>query len=122
MNQKAIYRCSRISLALIFLYHGIVPKLIFKSEQEVLMNNTFMPFLEKNMALMSSGIMETIYGFALLIFFHKAKLVYPAIFFTFFATIAILIQIPSLMTHAFNPFSTNLAVCALAYICLLSKK
>lgn len=116
---------SRYSLALIFFYHGLVPKLLFKSEQEVLMNNTFMPFMEKDFALISSGIAEVLYAFLLVIFASNKKLLYPAMAFSTLATIAIIIQLPQLMTHAFNPFSINLAVFSLALInlkCLNEEK
>jgi hypothetical protein len=120
MSDPAIQKVSRYSLAAIFFYHGLVPKLLFKSEQEVLMNNAFMPFMEKNFALISSGVAEIIYAIALVAFASNKKLLYPAMAFSVLATIAIIVQLPQLMTHAFNPFSINLAVFSLALINLKS--
>jgi hypothetical protein len=120
MTDQSTQKISRYSLAAIFFYHGLVPKLLFKSEQEVLMNNAFLPFMEKDFALISSGIAEIIYALALVIFATNKKLLYPAMAFSILATIAIIIQLPQLMTHAFNPFSINLAVFSLALINLKS--
>lgn len=89
------------------------------------MNNTFMPFMEKDFALISSGIAEVLYAFLLVIFASNKKLLYPAMAFSTLATIAIIVQLPQLMTHAFNPFSINLAVFSLALInlkCLNEEK
>ena len=104
-----IKHISRLTLAVIWLYHGIVPKLIFRSEQEVLMNSVFMPFLEQEVALISTGILEIIYGILLLVCMNSKRLLYPAIGFSMVSTLAIFIELPELFTHAFNPFSINLA-------------
>lgn len=115
-----IHYISRLSLALIWFYHGLVPKILFKSDQEILMNNQFMPFLEKNFALISTGVLEIIYSIILVVCFHSKKVLYPSIVFSTFATIALLYKLPHLFTHAFNPFSINLAVCALSLISYIS--
>ena len=111
-----IEKISRLSLALIWLYHGLVPKILFKSEQEILMNSTFLPFLGEDFTLIASGILELIYAALLLVFFRSTKLLLPSIVFGVLATIAILIMIPELLQNAFNPFTTNLAVLALSVI------
>lgn len=111
---------SRLSLILIWIYHGLVPKIIFKHEQEVLMNSIFFPFLPKEFTLWFSGIMELIYAGLLILFFRSAVMLYPSLLFSVFATLAIWIKIPELFEHAFNPFSTNLAVFALSLINLIA--
>jgi len=113
-------KISRYSLAIIFFYHGLVPKILYKSEQEVSMNNAFLPFLEKNFALISSGIAEVVYALCLVIFQKNKYLLFPAMGFSVLATIAIFVKLPELMTHAFNPFSINLAVFSFALINLKS--
>lgn len=111
-----IDKISRISLILIWIYHGLVPKIIFKNEQEILMNNAFLPFLDKEFILWASGVMELIYAGLLMVFFRSVLLLYPAMLFSVLATIAILIKTPELFENAFNPFSTNLSVFALSVI------
>jgi hypothetical protein len=113
---EKIYFISRYSLVAIFFYHGLVPKLLFKNHQEVLMNNTMMPFVAENTALLVSGWMEIFLAILLLIFFKNLLLNYIAMTFVFLVSIAILIFLPILYTNAFNPFSLNLAVIALAMI------
>ena len=108
----------RITLAIIFLYHGLVPKLLFKSEQEVLMNDTFMPFIEKNTALIGSGIAEIIYAVLILILWRSKTIFYPALLFSAAVTVALIIKLPELFIHAFNPFTLNLSVFILAVLAI----
>ena len=118
MNSK-IYAISRWSLAAIFFYHGLVPKLLFKHEQEVLMNGTMLPFVPEQTALLVSGWMEVALAISFLVLYRNLWLNYAAIFFLISVTIGIGVMLPELMAYAFNPFSLNLAVVALAWINIL---
>ena len=115
-----IKKISRVALSLIWIYHGIIPKIIFRNDQEVLMNNVFIPFIQQNLALTFTGIVEVIYGLALIVFIKSQMILYPSIFFSIAATIAILCKLPELFTNAFNPFSINIAVCALSIINIIA--
>lgn len=111
-----IYSLSRISVSIIFFYHGLVPKILFGNAQEIMMNNEFMPFLSEQVALYSSGVFEILYAISLLVFFNNKWLVVPAIVFPIVATAAIFFALPELFHNAFNPFSTNLSLLVLALI------
>ena len=113
---KNIYAISRISIAVIFLYHGVVPKLLFANSQEVMMNEALMPFVPEKVALISSGVAEVIYAVLLIVFYRSKKLLYPAIGFATLVTPALLITVPELFKNAFNPFSINLALVCLCVI------
>lgn len=116
LTLKQINTLTRLTLVFIWIYHGLIPKLLFKNSQEVMMNDAFMPFVEENFALMSSGIMECIYGLALLFLFKNKWLLLPAMIFSQIATISIVIKLPELLVNAFNPTTLNLAVLVLAWI------
>ena len=113
---KDIYAISRISIAAIFLYHGLVPKILFANNQEVMMNDALMPFVPERVALISSGIAEVVYAVLLLVFYRSKWLLYPAIVFATLVTPALLLVLPGLFENAFNPFSINLAVVTLCII------
>jgi uncharacterized membrane protein YphA (DoxX/SURF4 family) len=115
-----IYTLSRWTLAAIFFYHGLVPKILARDASEVLMNTKFMPFVEQNLALRSSGALEILFALALLFCFHWRLLNYAVIGFAIMATLAILAVLPELLTGAFNPVSTNLSIASLSLINLLS--
>lgn len=121
MNSK-IYAISRLSLALIFFYHGLVPKLMFGNEQEILMNLVMMPFVPERVALISSGVVEVILGVLFIVLYRNLILNYVVMLFAVSVSVAILIFLPELYQNAFNPFSINLSVVALGWINILSSR
>jgi len=117
-----IYFITRISVSIIFLYHGLVPKLIFKSPQEVLMNDVLMPFVSKEGALLYTGIAEVVYSIALLVFYRSKLLMYPTMVFAVVGTLLLSVTLPDLFKDAFNPFSINLSIFTLALLNVLSQR
>ncbi|MBZ0166561.1 MAG: DoxX-like family protein [Candidatus Omnitrophica bacterium] len=117
-----IYILSRCALAVIFFYHGLIPKLLLQHEQEVLMNDALMPFVPEQTSLVVSGWMEIVLAICFLVFFRNLWLNYVAIFFLVSVTVAIAVQLPELMAYAFNPFSLNLAVVVLAVINIMAAR
>lgn len=114
------YLATRLGLAAIWFYHGLVPKLIFGASQEVEMNSTFMPFVPEKVALISSGVAEIVFAVALLVFYRVRWFNYVIIAFGTLASVAILVALPHMYTEAFNPFSVNLSIVLLAWLNLLT--
>lgn len=113
---KKIYLVSRLGLAAIWFYHGLVPKLIFGAPQEVEMNSVFLPFIGKETALITSGIAEVLFAIALLVFYRVRWFNAVIIAFGTVASLAIVVALPHMYIEAFNPFSTNLSIVLLAVI------
>ena len=84
------------------------------------MNNTFLPFLSKNTALVSSGIFEIIYAILIISFRKNIFLCIPGMLFSVITTIALLFSLPNLFYNAFNPFTLNLSVFALSLINIIA--
>lgn len=120
LSQIRIFWLSRIGLATVFFYHGLVPKLLFRNAQEIEMNARFVPAVDESVALIGSGIAEIVFSLGLLICFRVRWFNYLIIAFGCLATIAIAFQLPHLLANAFNPFSTNLSIVLLAAINLQS--
>lgn len=110
------YKITRLSLAIVFLYHGIVPKIIFGSAQEIEMNNFFMPFLSEKNALLISGVLEIIYAITLLVFFRSKLLLIPCYIFMLFVTPILIFKFPHFFTEAFNPFTLNFSILVLTIL------
>lgn len=116
----AAYTITRWALAVIWLYHGLVPKLIFRSSQEVMMNDRFLSFLSESAALNLSGLAEVAYAISLLVLFRNRYLVVPTIVFGIGATLALLAVFPRWFTDAFNPLSINFGIVILAWVNLVT--
>ena len=80
------------------------------------MNEKLLPFMGERAALISSGVGEVCLGIAYLACWRCRALNWPGLVFAPLATVAVLIALPGLFTHAFNPFSINLALFALCWI------
>jgi len=117
---KEIYLISRWTIAIIFIYHGLVPKLLYGHHQEILMNDTLIPFLSEQLALKLSGVLEIVYGALILVWYHSKKVLVPAIAFSIMVSLALLFVLPELYQNAFNPFSINLSLLVLCVINVMS--
>jgi len=111
-----VYHISRIALFLIWLHHGLVPKLLFKDQQEIAMNDLLIPFLSQEQALLYTGLAEVIYAALILIFYKSRTLLIPSILFSSLVTFVLIFTFPLLFTQAFNPFSINISVLSLSVI------
>jgi hypothetical protein len=119
-DRAFIYGLSRLTLAFVWLYHGVVPKLLYHSPDELRMladAGVRSSHLWSFVSLF--GWLEA--GFALiLIIFWKARWPLWCIMAAMFAaTLAVAIDSPAYLIAAFNPLTLNLAVAALAAIGLL---
>jgi len=120
-EMNRVYFISRISLAIIWFYHGLVPKLIYPHSDEIMMNEKLIFFLSESTALIATGVGELIYAALLLVFYRSKILLYPTLFFGIMGTLVLLFTFPTLFVGAFNPFSINLSIVALALINLFSQ-
>jgi uncharacterized membrane protein YphA (DoxX/SURF4 family) len=120
-DRALIYCLTRFTLALIWLYHGLIPKLIYRSPDEFTMLRSAGVQASSALALVSvAGWLEI--GFALvLVIFWKAR--WPlcvTIAAMFAATLAVGISSPASFHAAFDPLTFNLAVAVLAACGLLA--
>ena len=111
-----IYLISRISLAAIWFYHGLVPKIIFPDPREIEMNDVLIPFLDQHHALLITGAAELLFAVLYLALYRSKFLNFLIIGFGVCVTILIAVTLPHLLTGAFNPLTLNLGFIALAMI------
>ena len=120
-------KLARFSLAFIFIYQGLVPKLIFLDKTELYINQKHLELLPAQNLIDSvlmaqlAGIGEIMLGLLLIIFHQKNWPVWFAFGFLGFLLLDIIVLAPELLTGAFNPLSTNIAGMLLAYIALQPK-
>ena len=105
----AAYSISRIGIAFIWLYHGLVPKLIFRHATELELVGKGPVIHSPETMVLIAGVGEVILG-CLVLFFWRRK--WPAhVSVAGFALLLVgaLVLSPSHATHAFNP--VTLTVC-----------
>ena len=116
------YRISRISIAAIFLWHGIVPKLLFQSEQELELMR-WSSYTAYHAVLITNivGVVEIIFALLMLVLWRHKWPMFVSIALMVVMLLGVLMIKPSMTTEAFNPVSLNFAVIALCLINLFSK-
>jgi uncharacterized membrane protein YphA (DoxX/SURF4 family) len=123
MRQTVVHGIARVGLALIFIYHGLVPKLLGPHADEVAMLRDAGFGAERaGVLLIAGGIGELVLGLCFLLFWARR---WPPLFclgLMLMATIGVAVSSPRYLAAAFNPISLNLAISCLAVIDLIVLK
>ncbi|MFJ3052555.1 DoxX-like family protein [Pseudomonas nitroreducens] len=113
---------ARLALSLVFLYHGLVPKLLFLSPDEVRMIEAHGWPLSTQRIAEVAGAAEIVLALAILLLRRSRWPLWLAAA----ALVGLLVDValfaPELLLGAFNPVSTNFAALALCAIALLGER
>jgi hypothetical protein len=117
LRSSLIHAMARTVIAFIWLYHGLIPKLIFLSQDEValLTNSGFLPDAAR-VAVRLLGIGEIVLGLAMLVGWHWRWLFLVNVGLLCLATLGVIITSPQYLIEAFNPITLNLTTITLALI------
>ena len=105
---------ARIALALVFIWHGLVPKILWLSPDELAMIQAHGLSAPEWVARLA-GALEIILGVVLLIRGRRWPIVLAAAL-LIGLLLDVLLMSPHLLLQAFNPLSTNLAALALCWV------
>ncbi|MCG8519522.1 MAG: DoxX-like family protein [Pseudomonadales bacterium] len=111
------YAICRLTIAFVWLYHGLVPKLLYLHEDELAMSLAagLSQTAAETLATLA-GVAEIGMAFAVLFFWRQR---WPLIL-TVVAMLGLLVFVaafqPELLGGAFNPVTTNAALIALAIV------
>lgn len=119
INSFSAYGICRVAVALVWIYHGLVPKLLRPHADELALWASFGLSLESATRLaMAAGAIEIVFGVLILILWRQAwPLMATAIAMPCLLAM-VAVSAPALLAGAFNPVSTNLCVFALAVVAL----
>ena len=107
----------RYTLAFIFAYHGLVPKILWLSPIEVSLANAHN--LNAVVASPLAGVLEIILALSILLLKKSLIPVYFAMILLIVLLLDVMIIMPSLLIEAFNPVTINLATIVIAYfVCI----
>jgi uncharacterized membrane protein YphA (DoxX/SURF4 family) len=117
MRQTLVHGVTRVGLALIFAYHGLVPKLLGSHADEIAMLRDAGIAAENAWSVLASlGAAELLLALCLLIFWFRRWPSLLCVGLMVLATIVVAVNSPRYLGAAFNPVSFNLAVGCLAVI------
>ncbi len=115
------YALARLTIASIWFYHGLIPKLITRNPDELRMlrdAGIADPDLYRMLAVL--GFAEIFFSLIVVIFWRSRWPLWLTVAAMFMATFGVTVTSPSYLTGAFNPLTLNIAVAALAVIGLLN--
>ncbi len=113
------YTIARSAVAAVWIWHGLVPKLLAHDPSELAMlAQTGLPPAAVNLV----GVAEVLFGLLLLVLWRQRWPLLATILAMAAALVAVALRSPQLLTAAFNPVTLNLSVIALSAIALLVAK
>lgn len=114
MNNNPLLKFINLSLAFLWGYQGLVPKILFINPDEIAIWQTFgFSYAQAQLAGQLSGVLECV--FALLFLFNSSKyLHYLSIFSLVFLFALVTFLTPDSLVRAFNPVVMNLAMISLS--------
>jgi hypothetical protein len=123
MRQALTYAISRSVVAFIWIYHGLIPKIVFADpdESSMLLSAGFSAD-HLGMVRASIGLFEAVIGLVMLLAWNARSFFSLTILLMIAALFAVAIQAPGYLVGAFNPVTLNLGMIALSVIGLLSGK
>ena len=114
---------ARLSVAFVFLYHGLVPKLLLLHPSEIaLAQATPTLGLDPAFVIRIAGIAEVLLSLALLVFWQRRWPLYLAGIALLGLLAATLVFVPSIAVAAFNPISLSVTTLALVWIALQAER
>ena len=120
IRQSLIHTISRVALAVVFIYHGLIPKLLSRNVDEIaLVRDAGLAADVAGSVVTALGILELSFAAALLVAWHRRWPLFVCLAVMLIATAAVGMNSPRYFGAAFNPFTLNLAVACLASIDLL---
>jgi hypothetical protein len=113
----AVHAVARVTLAIVFLWHGLVPKLLYRHPDELaLLRDSGLSASTAARMVMIVGVAEVVFGLALLAAWRVRALLLLAAGAMLAITPGILVGSPRFIPAAFTPVTLNLCVAALGII------
>ena len=114
---SAVHAVARVTLALVFLWHGLVPKLLFRHTDEMaLLRDGGLSDAAAARVVVAIGVAEVAFGVALLLLWRVRALLLLAAVSMLGMTLGILVNSPRFVPAAFTPVTLNLCVAALGIV------
>ncbi|HLK13614.1 MAG TPA: DoxX-like family protein [Fimbriimonadaceae bacterium] len=118
-----IHLAARLGLAVVWVYQGLVPKLLFPQAGEAaIMRQANLPLLPPTTWLVIVGVLEVVYGVLVIACFRSRWVIGLQIPALVALSLAALLTTPKLFVGPFNPLTLNVALLALVAVALFAEQ
>ena len=122
-ERACTYAISRLTIAFVWFYHGLVPKLITRNNDELkMLRDAGIASSELIKVVSLLGFLEICLALIIAIFWKTRWPLWFTMVAMFLATVGVAVTSPNYLAAAFNPLTLNLSVAALAVVSLLNRK
>lgn len=123
-NNKLLHinLASRVLLGFLFIYHGLVPKILWLSAAEIHLVDISGLGISAMIISPLAGVLEILLGCAIIFLRKLDFLIYAAAASLLGLLAYVAVMSPSYLIDAFNPVTTNILGIGLCYLILLSQQ
>jgi uncharacterized membrane protein len=118
MPPQNVHRTARVTLALLWIYQGLVPKLLAPESGELLFAKATVGEALARPCVIGAGVAEIVIGVALLVLTQSRVLIWASTILVTALTVAGTIATPHIAVTPFNSISLTVAMLALGAIAL----
>ncbi len=123
LRQFIGYGLARSTLGFVWIWHGLIPKLIFNHPDELAMfTDAGINSELANLLVSTVGIIEIVFGLVVLCLWRWVAPLWATLIFMIIATIGVAVNSPQYLISAFNPVTLNVQLFTLAVIALILKR
>jgi hypothetical protein len=120
MRRSVAHAVARAAVSLVWVYHGVVPKLIARhADESAMLRDAGVPADAVPSVLLTIGWAEVAFGLLMLVAWRWRWPLWLSVVAMPLAAIAVAVNSPTYLSAAFNPVSLNLAVAAMAVVALI---
>ena len=113
---------SRVLLGFLFVYHGLVPKILWLSAAEVHLVDVSGIGISATLISPLAGVLEILLGCAIVVLRKLDFLIYAAAASLLGLLAYVAVMSPGFLVEAFNPVTTNILGIGLCYLILLTQR
>jgi hypothetical protein len=123
LQRSVVHATARLAVAGVFLWHGLVPKLLFRHPDEaVMLTDSGAAALTAQLGVTAAGVGEIALAVLLVVWWRSRVLLAGVIVLMLAAILLVAWFSPRFLVAAFNPVTLNGCVIALSTIALLSAR
>lgn len=120
-DRAIVYALSRGTMAFMWFYHGLVPKLLYQDKIELdLLSRIGTPGSSLHAATTIAGCGEVLFALLLVLLWRRSWPLWLTLAFMLIGIPVVTVCAPSYLTAAFNPLTLNLGIAVLALIAIIS--
>jgi hypothetical protein len=122
-DRNLVYALARGMSAFIWLYHGLVPKLLYHNRAELdLLSRIGTAPQHLRSAASLAGVIEILFAILLIILWQQSWPLWTTLVFMIAGIPIVALTAPEYLSQAFNPVTLNLSLAAFAAIALITKR